>query len=198
MSLEFILAQICGFFVLIFMVISVWFNENKKIIFFSIIANTFAAAQYFLLWALTGAVISIINTIRCIVFYYYKKKNLKPSLVILILFETVAIVSGAITWQNWWSLIPIIITVVYTYGIWQDKTFIIKLSTGIAGAGWLVYNTVVKAYVGALQGFLQFMSSIIAIIKDKIKKSKLKLQSNETKNNEDFNEESTPNDIETK
>ncbi len=178
MSVEFILAQICGFFVLTLMVLSVWFNDNKKIVFISIIANIFATTQYFLLGALTGAIISILNTIRCFVFFLYKKKGLKPSLVILILFEIVTVISGAITWQSWWSLLPIIVTLIYTYGLWQDKTFIIKLTTGISGAGWLAYNIVAKAYIGAVQSLTQFLSSTIAIIKDKVKNKKTQSSTN--------------------
>lgn len=188
MTTEFILAQICGFIVLLLMVISVWFNDNKKIVFISIIANIFATAQYFLLWALTGAIVSIINTIRCLIFYLYKRKGLKPNVLVLVLFEIVAVVSGALSWQNWWSLIPILMTVIYTYGLWQDNTFIIKLATGISGAGWTAYNIISRAYVGAVQSVSQFVSAVIAIVKDRVKKSKEPVLQNE-----DINEEENAN-----
>lgn len=70
----FIIAQVIGGIVLILTVISIQFKTKEKILICQIIANTLIAIQYFLLNALTGGVVAIINTIRCIIFYYYKKK----------------------------------------------------------------------------------------------------------------------------
>jgi len=94
---------------------------------------------------------------------------MKPSLVVLVLFEIVAIVSGIISWQNIWSLIPIIVTVVYTYGLWQDNVTVIRITTGIAGLGWSIYDIIVRAYVGAIQEISQFISAIISLIRNKNK-----------------------------
>ena len=161
----FISAQICGIIALILTVISVQFKTKEKIIMCFVFANLVASIQFFLLNAITGAVISIINTIRCMVFYYYKKKGKKPSLAILLLFEIVAIVSGIISWQNIWSIIPIVATVLYTYGLWQDDVKIIRITTAIVGLGWAIYDIIVMAYIGAIQESSQFVSAIIALIR---------------------------------
>ena len=165
----FILAQLCGIIALILTVISVQFKTKEKIVMCSVFANIVVAIQFFLLNAITGAIISIINTVRCLIFYYYKKKDMKPSLVVLVLFEIVAIVSGIISWQNIWSLIPIIVTVVYTYGLCQDNVTVIRITTGIAGLGWSIYDIIVRAYVGAIQEISQFISAIISLIRNKNK-----------------------------
>lgn len=163
--MTFILAQICGFIVLILTVISVQFKTKEKIVMCFVFANIVATMQYFLLNATTGAVVSIINTIRCIIFYYYKKKEKKPSFMILLVFEVVAVVSGIISWQNIWSMIPIIVTVIYTYGLWQDNVKVIRLTTAIVGLGWAIYNVIVMAYIGAIQEISQFVSAVIALMK---------------------------------
>lgn len=163
----FILAQICGIIALILTVISVQFKEKEKIMICMILANVIVAIQYFLLNALTGAVISLLNTIRCIVFYTYKKKNKNPSLMTLVIFEIIAILSGMVTWQDMWSLIPIVVTVIYTYGLWQDNVKIIRITTAIVGLGWAIYNIVVQAFVGAIQETAQLISALIALYKEK-------------------------------
>lgn len=163
----FILAQICGIIALILTVISVQFKEKEKIMICMILANVIVAIQYFLLNALTGAVISLLNTIRCIVFYTYKKKNKNPSLMTLVIFEIIAILSGIVTWQDMWSLIPIVVTVIYTYGLWQDNVKIIRITTAIVGLGWAIYNIVVQAFVGAIQETAQLISALIALYKEK-------------------------------
>ena len=163
----FVLAQICGVIVLILTVISVQFKTKEKIVMCFVFANLVMAIQFFLLNAMTGAIISIINTIRCIIFYYYKKKDKKPSLMILLIFEIVAIVSGMMSWQNMWSVIPIIVTVIYTYGLWQDNVKVIRVTTAIVGLGWAIYDIIVMAFVGAIQEISQFVSAMIALIKNK-------------------------------
>ncbi len=170
----FILAQICGIIVLILTVISVQFKTKEKIVMGMVFANIVVTIQYFLLNAVTGAVVSIINVIRCIVFYYYKKKDKKPSLMILLIFEIIAIISGIMSWQNIWSVIPIIVTVIYTYGLWQDDVKVIRITTAVVGLGWAIYNVIVMAYVGAIQSISQFVSAMIALVKNKQEKTKEK------------------------
>ncbi len=168
----FILAQVCGVIALILTVISVQFKTKEKIVMCFIWANTVVAIQYFLLGAITGAIVSIINAIRCIVFYIYKKKDMKPSITVLLIFEIIAVISGIISWQNMWSLIPIIVTVIYTYGLWQDDIKIVRITTAIAGFGWAIYNIVVKAYIGALQSISQLISAIVSLYNSKNKQIK--------------------------
>ena len=168
----FILAQICGLIVLVLTVISVHFKTKEQIVMCFTIANVFMAIQYFLLGALTGTIISILNAIRCVVFYFFKRKDMKPSFIILLIFEIMAVISGVISWQNMWSFIPIVVTVIYTYGLWQDNIKVIRIATGIAGFGWAVYNVAVRAYVGAIQQTTQFMSAMIALYRNKNEETK--------------------------
>ena len=130
-----------------------------------IIINILISIQYFLLEALTGVIVSITNVIRCIIFYNYKKKNKEPSKTFLILFIIIAVVSGILTWQNRFSIIPIIATIIFTYGLWQDNVKITKICTAITAGNWLVYDIVVRAYSGALEFLLEGISAIIAVIR---------------------------------
>lgn len=161
----FIIAQIIGGIVLILTVISIQFKTKEKILICQIVANTLIAIQYFLLNALTGGVVAIINTIRCIIFYYYKKKDKKPSVVFLGLFIAVAIISGVLTWQSAFSIIPIIAAIVFTYGLWQDNVKVTRICTAITAGNWIIYNVIVKAYVGAIQSLAECISAIIAIFR---------------------------------
>lgn len=120
--------------------------------------------------AITAAVVYIISTIRCIVFYYFEKNNLKPSILVLTIFEFAAVITGLLSWQNIWSIIPIIVTVIFTYGLWQNNIKVTKITAAITGFGWFFYNFIVKAYIGMLLDGGLGISSIIALIK-KDKKS---------------------------
>lgn len=160
----FILAQICGLIALIITAINIQLKSKENIVMLNIWANVAVTIQYFLLGAYTGAVISILNTIRDFVYFLFKKKNIKPSILVLLIFETIAIISGIISWQNIWSIIPILVTIIYTYGLWQDKVKILRITTVIIGYGWSIYNIVVKAYVAALQVLVQGTSALVALV----------------------------------
>lgn len=166
-DLTFIIAQSLGILAVVFNIITVHFNSKEKILICMTISNLIISIQFFLLNAITGGIISIINVIRCIVFYLLKKENKKTSMLVLIIFEIIVIISGIISWQNIWSILPIIATLTYTYGIWQDDVLKIKYISAIIGTEWSIYDIIVKAYVGFVQGIIQVISSIIAITKYK-------------------------------
>lgn len=163
--MTFYLAQICGFLIMICNIISVQFKTKDKVLFCFVVANLFGIAQYFLLNAITAAVVYIVSTIRCIVFYYYEKKDLKPALVVLLIFEILAIICGTFSWQNMWSIIPIIVTLIFTYGLWQKNLKVTRITSALTGFGWVFYNFIVRAYVGAVLDGALAISSIVALIR---------------------------------
>ena len=67
---------------------------------------------------------------------------------------------GIITYQNIYSIIPIIIGFLYTYGSWQKdlkKTYKIAITSSI---GWIIYNIIIGAYIAAICSILELISSI--------------------------------------
>ena len=165
--MSFYIAQICGVLILICNTISVQFKTRDKVLMCFVIANLFGIAQYFLLGATTAAIVYIISTIRCIVFYFFDKKKIKPSFPVLLIFELAAIICGLLSWQNIWSIIPILVTVVFTYGLWQENIKITRITSAITGFGWVFYNIIVRAYVGALLDGALGVSSVVALIRNK-------------------------------
>jgi len=170
----FILAQICGLIALLITVVNIQLKSKEKIVLLNIWANVAVTIQYFLLGAYTGAVISILNAIRDVVYFLFKKKNLKPSILVLLFFEIVAIILAIMSWQDIWSIIPLVVTIIYTYGLWQDDVKILRITTVIIGYGWTIYDIVVKAYIAALQVTAQGTSALIALIINNRKKKNSK------------------------
>jgi len=145
--MEFILAQICGGIALITAIITTQQKTKERILIFAAITNAIAIMQYFFLDARTGEIISLVNVIRCMCFYYYKKKNIKPSLTFLILFSAAAVITGMMRWQGIYSILPIIGALVLTYGYWQDDVKVARLCIVTNALGWGIYNIVYLAYV---------------------------------------------------
>ena len=68
-SLTFFIAQLFGIISIVLNIMIVQFKTKEKMLIGMIISNLVVAMQFFLLNAITGGVISLINVIRCIVFY---------------------------------------------------------------------------------------------------------------------------------
>ncbi|MDE5630023.1 MAG: YgjV family protein, partial [Bacilli bacterium] len=79
------------------------------------------------------------------------------------------IITGILTWQDVFSIFPIIGTIIYTYGLWQDNVKIIRLTSAIVAVSWIVYDISVKALVDMVQKASQLISSMIALIRNKNK-----------------------------
>lgn len=166
----FIIAQVLGVIILLITVISIQQKTKERILICQITANILDAIQYFLLNAITGGVIGIINVIRCFIFYYYKKNDKKPSFLFLCIFVIVAIVSGILSWQSVWSIIPIIVSIVFTYGLWQDNVKITRICTAITAGGWSAYQLIFLAYARVIGSVSELLSAIISIIRYDIRK----------------------------
>jgi len=132
--------------------------------------------QYILTEKYTGAILFSITLIRGLVYYYYKKKNLKPSIKILIIFQVALIISTYFSWQNILSIIPFIATVSKTWGTWQDDMKWVRRTSLLAQSIMIVYNLSAAMYTGAITEICNSVSSIIAIWRYDFEFSKKKSQ----------------------
>lgn len=170
-----IIAQILGFFALIFSVMSYQKTNKKGFLIVQVIANLFYISQYACLNAYSALIVVIISTIRALIFFMYEKKNKKIPLALLIIFIIITIIAGVFTYETYWSILPIIIVCLFAYGTWQKNlkvTYTIGIMISIL---WIIYNSVVGAYVSAISAIFEGISSTIGLIR-LIKKSKKKIK----------------------
>jgi len=158
-----ILVQILGAITLIIFVISMQQRKKERFLLLQTAGTLLFVLQYILTGKITGVVIFIIAAIRGLVFFYYKRKNLKPSLAVLIIFLTALLVSAWLTWQNVLSVIPLIATVARTWGTWQDDMKWARRTSFAAQSLMIIYNLTASMYTGALTEVCNSVSSLIAM-----------------------------------
>ena len=71
------------------------------------------------------------------------------------------------------DLIPIGITLLYTYITWQKDNKIIRYGTIIAAFLWIYYNFSIQAYSLIIGSIFEITSGIVAIYRFDIKKRKM-------------------------
>ena len=110
------------------------------------------------------------SIIRTLIFYKYEKNDKKIPVIYLIILELIILLFGIYTYNGLYSIIPIVIAGLYTYGTWQEKinrTYIIGTIVAIL---WIYYNFIVGAYVAIIGSVIELIGSILGFIKLKTSK----------------------------
>ena len=76
---------------------------------------------------------------------------------------------GIFSYKDITSIIPIVLALLTTYGIWQDNLKIYRITCAFSIFCWIFYNFYISAYVSAVGNIYQCISTIIAIYNLNIK-----------------------------
>ena len=173
---NFVLIQVLGIITLILFVISMQLRKKESFLMLQTIGTVLFVIQYILTGKITGAVLFTIAVVRGLVYFYYKKKNLKPSVIVLIIFQAAVFIGAFLTWQNFLSIIPLISSAARTWGTWQDDMKWARRTSLLGQTCMIIYNLTGSPpmLTGALTEFCNCTSSLIAIWRYDIKKEKKK------------------------
>lgn len=170
--MEYYIAQIFGACALVSCALSYQATKKKNFLIIQLITNIFYGIQYLILKAYSGFLSSAILLIKNTLFYNFEKRNKKISIWILLVFEIAFITAGILTYNGIYSLIPIFIHSVYTFGTWV-KDLRITYTIGIGSAIlWIIYGFVVKAHISIIASIIELIASILGLRKVLLKKEK--------------------------
>lgn len=160
-----IVAQILGIIAITLMFLSYQKKTKKDFLFLQIFMNVFFGAQYTILKAFSAVASNIISILKSGIFYKYEKEDKQIPFLDLIIFEVIIIISGILTYDGIYSLIPTFIAFLYTYGTWQKKLSTTYKIGVIAAILWTCYNLIVGAYISIISSVIEFIGSVSGLIK---------------------------------
>ena len=166
-----IAAQVVGLIGSVCSLLSFQQKERKQVMLFQMTASALFCIQLFMVGAITGGCLDSISFVRTVIFSQNDKKWASAP-VWLGVFIFAMIGSGILTWQDGWSLLPIIGSVLSTIALWMKKPKHIRGFSLFVGPCWLVYNLIHGAYTGALNELLAIGSIIIGILRHDIRRKK--------------------------
>lgn len=143
------------------------YKSKRKILVLTLLATFFYGMHNLLLGAITGAVMNIINLVANTWFYINEKKQKRNGITVLIALLSLVIILGIISFQNAFSLIPIIATMLFIYAIWQDNTKVYKLIALPQSALWISYNIYLKSIFGIITEVILCVFKIEGIARHK-------------------------------
>lgn len=92
--------------------------------------------------------------------YYFRVKNGKSTLPFQIIFATMFVALGALSWHGYISIFVIVAKLISSAALGIKSPRIIRILNLISSPCWLVYNI----YMGSLAGIISDSSVIISII----------------------------------
>ena len=176
MNLVTLLAQFLGIVGFILLILSFMQKRKRNIFVVQVISYSFYCLTYYMLGALSGFSLSVIHLARSFFMAVKDKYKILNNNFPLFIFIVLYVVCGLKTYQDIFSLFPLIAVVIYTSMIWQGNSKEIRVAGIINALLWLVYDIHVKA-IGALVGDISIAISTSIVLASMIKDDKRKVKS---------------------
>ena len=160
------IGQIIGFASTALFILSFQIKTNKKLFFVQLLSFAISTVHYFMIGAITGSGIMLINVLRCAVMYFYTDKAWARWKIWPVLLVIGYITNTVLTWNTWLSILPLIGTLACTYGCWSRNPRTIRMANLILGSPtWLIYDIVLGSISASIMESLTILSILISIIR---------------------------------
>lgn len=164
-STTYIISQCFVILAIMFLGISYLVKDKKTVLFLGMLCSLFYGLEYLLLGAISGLLTNIISILRNVWFYNNSKKKKKNSIWVLIVLAIITIISGLFSYASWYSILPIIATILFTYSIWQDNIKHYRYLAIPISLMWIVYNYCYFSIIGVISECVLLIFEILGIIK---------------------------------
>ena len=181
MTTEYMISQIFTIISYIFLASTYHAKKRKNIITLNCLVQIAFAIAYTLLEAWAGLAMCIVALLRNIAMMISENRNgKKEKLNVTILGTTItaSIVLAIFTYQEVWSILPVIATILYTYAICQPDIKKYKLLGIPVEILWVCYNIYIKSIFGILLEAVALINCILGYISQE--KKKIKKQTRKT------------------
>ena len=139
-------------------------KTRKKLLLTKLIANCCWTLHYAFLSAWSGAAICSIGVLRESVFLNNHRKWAKSKLWLL-LFVILGVVSAVLTWENPYSILPLVASVLSIYSFWRGNPTLTKILSLPISTCFLTYNIAFGSFIGIANEIFVLASTMIALIK---------------------------------
>ena len=159
-----LVAQILGFVGTVIVVIGMQQKKYKHIVICKIGNELFSAIHYLLLGGYTGM---LANFASCLTngCYYFRIKKGKTTMPFQIVFATMFVIIGALSWHGPISIFVVLAKLISSVALGIKNPRIIRMLNLISNPCWLIYNIYVGSIAGMVTDTLVTISVLIAVIR---------------------------------
>lgn len=146
--------------------VSYQMKTTKGILTFQIITAFLFATHYFLIGAMTAAVINFMGVFSGFCYYMREKRNSRTPIVPII-FMSLRWITGIFTWEGWYSLLLLVGLTASDIGLAISKPQTIRKLYLIKAPLCLSYNAIVFSTGGIIYEVATLTSAVIGLFKDR-------------------------------
>ena len=161
-----LIVQIIGAIGYTTLALSYFKKEKKQILFMQIISYIFFTIHYYLLNGITGAICNLIGLFALVTIYLFEKYKLKSKIYVSILFMILLIGINIMTFQNIYSIFPLVASVIVIISFLEDDENTIRWIGVLAAICWLLYAIVYKSYIAIVFEVITCINVTIALMKN--------------------------------
>ena len=172
--MAYILSQIFGFLVFLFVFASAQTKNMKNALLCQIGCNGFGMLSYVLLGGFSGCGIYLIATIQSAIFYFIRKEGKEEPKWLSIVIVAAYLICSLATLKGWVDLVPMVAAVLCDIGLSQKKPTNYRIILLLNGTIWLIYDIVMGAYTMLASHIITMGSALLGIIRLDILKKKEK------------------------
>lgn len=141
-------------------------RTRKMLITLKFVSDALWGTHYFMLGALSGAVMNVINMGREVVFQCKTSHKWAQTPIWAIVFIIINLSSTAVSWQGWQSLLPAVGASISVIGLWCASPLTIRLFSLPSTACWLLYALMSGTVSGIICNVIQMAAIIIGLYRD--------------------------------
>jgi len=159
------IAQGIGFVGLVFAIISFQNNKRNLILVFLGMAQMCFIAHFALLEVWPAFAVNIVGVVRTFSFLLRGKKKWMDKNTLMYVFVGLFCIAGALSWNGWLSLLPIMAMIVETIGLWKKNPRLIRSIVIVPRPLWITYNIIHHSYAGVMTEVFVIISLLTAIVR---------------------------------
>lgn len=162
---------VCGFLAT---VVSYQCKSRKKILLLQLFSTTCWTIHFFLLGALSGAVLNAVGAMRCIVFASRGENNRAGKIADWIgwipIFLGMTVLSTIFTWDGWISLLPFCGMILTTFALRAPTAKLVRLISLPNDPMWLAYNALCGSISGVITEVCIILSILVGMVRHDIRR----------------------------
>lgn len=170
--IDMILIQFIGAVAYAALSLSYFKKKKSDILLIEIIAYLLFSIHYYLLNGVTGAICNVIGLIALVTIYLFDKYKLHNKLLVSIFFIIILLVVNIITFQNIYSIFPMIALTIVILSFLSNNENHIRTVGIISAICWLIYAIVYKSYISIIFEVIAFVNVCFALYKNIGKKKR--------------------------
>lgn len=166
-NFEFIISQIFVLFAVVSLALSCCTKNRFLILILSLLNAIFYGIHYLFLKEYSGAFLNFIGVVRAVWFFVNDKFKVRKNYTLISLFVCLAllIATEIYTFDKWYSILPLIATIIYTVAVWQKNVKIYRWALIPTEIIAVVYNIMCGSLFGVIFEGTLLIVAIVSVIK---------------------------------